>query len=116
MADLPKELKSYLIAHLRRIGYRNVHRTSAFQKAHIGRAKWECQQCLKIYNSSKDLHGDHLSPVVEPEKGFIDWNTYIERLFLGEIQAICKECHLAKSLEENKTRRAAKQNEWENVD
>lgn len=115
MAELPKALKSYIIAHLRRIGYRNIHRAKAFEKAHIGRAQWQCQLCQQIFPSSRDLHGDHCIPVVSPDTGFTTWDEYIDRLFLGEIQAICKECHKNKSNEENKIRREQRK-DWENVE
>lgn len=105
MDNLPKPLKAYIIATLRRIGYRNVYRKAAFDKAHIGRAQWECQLCKKIYSSSRDLHGDHYLPCVDVESGFTTWDEYINRLFLGEIQAICKECHKIKTNKENEQRR-----------
>lgn len=112
--QFPKSLKSYLINHLRRIGYRNIHRNDAFAQAHKGRAKWECQLCKRIFKSSKDLHGDHISPVVDPEKGFTTWDDYITRLFLGKIQAICVDCHKQKSAGENETRR--NERKWEDID
>lgn len=116
MADdkFPKSLKSYLINHLRRIGYRNIHRAAAFEKAHLGRGQWQCQLCKQVFKSSKDLHGDHLQPVVDPEKGFTTWDDYINRLFLGAIQAICISCHQQKSEAENGVRR--EERKWENVD
>ena len=45
---------------------------------------------------------DHKICVISPEKGFEDWNTYIERLFCPEenYQVICKTCHDAKTKEE----------------
>jgi len=115
MSKLPKALHSYLIAHLRRIGYRNVHRAEAFKKAHKGRAEWECQLCKQIFGSSKDLHGDHFFPVIDPDTGFTNWDDYINKLFLGEIQAICKTCHQEKSNKENETRREQKRT-WDNID
>jgi 5-methylcytosine-specific restriction endonuclease McrA len=114
MAELPKALKSYIIAHLRRIGYRNVHRAAAFEKAHLGRAQWQCQQCRQIFPSSKDLHGDHILPVVDPDTGFTNFEDYINKLFLGEIQALCKECHKQKSESENVVRREKRK--WDNID
>jgi len=106
--QLPKSLKNYLIQHLRRIGYRNIHRAAAFAAAHKGRGEWECQLCRQIFGSSRDLHGDHLLPVVDPNIGWTSWDEYINRLFLGEIQAICKECHNKKSKGENDVRRTTK--------
>lgn len=116
MADqLPKALKAYIIAHLRRIGYRNVHRAAAFKRAHLGRAQWQCEECKKIYSSSKDLHGEHTEPVVDPNTGFTTWDDYINRLFLGKLTAMCKECHYKKSEGENAIRRE-KRKIYDNID
>lgn len=105
MDDLPKPLKNYIIAHLRRIGYRAIHRKAAFNRAYKGPGQWECEQCKKIYRTQKELHGDHIQPVVNPEIGFTTWDDYIKKLFLGEMQAICKEvCHKEKTRGENERR------------
>ena len=108
--SLPPKLKAYLIAHLRRIGYRNVHRAAAFEEAHIGRAQWKCKKCEQIFSSSRDLHGDHIEPVVNADTGFTTWDDYVTRLFLGEIQALCVECHKQKSESENVVRREKRRN------
>lgn len=52
---------------------------------------------------------DHIEPVVSVT-GFVDWNTYIERLFVeGDgFQVLCKECHKAKTDEENEKRKENK--------
>jgi 5-methylcytosine-specific restriction endonuclease McrA len=85
------------------------------QSAHRERGQWQCCQCKKL-TTRKDLHGDHILPVIEPSVGFVDWNTYIDRLFLGQIQPICKECHAKKTKEENKVRKEVKQGKvWEDV-
>lgn len=103
--SFPPKLKAYIIAHLRRIGYRAINRAAAFKRANKGRAQWECEQCKKIYPSAKDLHGDHISPIIDPEIGFTNWDDYITRLFLGDMQAICKEvCHKEKTRGENERR------------
>lgn len=50
---------------------------------------------------------DHIDPVVCPDTGFIDWNTYIERMFLEEegYQVLCWSCHHAKTNDERKRRK-----------
>lgn len=99
-----RTLINAIIAVLRRIGYRNVTRAEAFKRAHKARGVYECELC-HAQVKRQDLHGDHIEPVIEPEVGFVDFNTYINRLFLGKIQAICKPCHKAKSKAENEIRR-----------
>jgi 5-methylcytosine-specific restriction endonuclease McrA len=103
-SEMPPKLKAYIIAHLRRIGYRNVHRKQAFAAAHKGLAQWECNACKQIFGSSRDLHGDHVIPIIDVNIGFTTWDDYIYKLFLGELQALCVDCHKLKSKKENEIR------------
>lgn len=115
MDNFPKDLRNKLIAHLRRVGYLNITYKSAMQSAHQGWSEWKCCKCGEIGKRS-DLHGDHVHPVIDPEKGFIDWNTYMERLFLGPVQPLCKKCHAVKTKEENKVRKERrKDDKWEEI-
>lgn len=105
--EFPKDLRNKIIAHLRRIGFYNATYKEAMESAHRDRGQWECCQCKKLGKRS-DLHGDHIEPVIDPSTGFVDWNTYINRLFLGAIQPLCKTCHKDKSNAENTIRRQVK--------
>ena len=42
---------------------------------------------------------DHINPVVDPEVGFVDMNTYFERLWCDRsgLQKICGDCHRKKT-------------------
>ena len=102
--EFPKKLRAQIINHLRRIGYRNITYKDAMAGAHRERGQWECCQCKGLFKREQ-LHGDHTIPVVDPSTGFTDWNQYIERLFLGQIQPLCIECHKQKSERENSVRR-----------
>jgi len=107
--EFPKKLQAQIIAHLRRIGYRNTTYKAAMERAHRERGEWECCQCKGLFKR-EELHGDHIMPCISPEIGFVDWNTYIERLFLGQIQPLCITCHKQKSERENNVRREIKRN------
>ena len=50
---------------------------------------------------------DHIDPVVKPEVGFVDWNTYIDRMFLeaSGYQVLCYKCHAEKTAAERKRRK-----------
>jgi len=49
---------------------------------------------------------DHINPVVDPAVGFVDWNTYINRMFLEEkgYQVLCHACHGIKTRDERELR------------
>ena len=59
---------------------------------------------------AKDTFVDHIEPVVDPEKGFEGWDTYIERLFVERdgLQVLCRECHSLKTKEERARRNGKK--------
>lgn len=101
--EFPKDLRQKIINHLRRIGYLNQTYKSAMEAAHRERGEWECAGCKKTFKRS-EIHGDHIEPVINPDDGFVDWNTYLERLFLGQIQPLCKQCHNEKTRGENSVR------------
>ena len=60
---------------------------------------------------AKDVQIDHISPVVDPEQGFISWDVFIERLFCDadNMQTICKPCHKIKSKKESSGRKKSNQ-------
>ena len=62
-----------------------------------------CSGCQQEF-TNKEVEVDHIDPVVDPKVGFVDWNTYIPRLFSPKenYQLLCKACHLVKSNKEKK--------------
>ena len=63
-----------------------------------------CNVCNQWRRSSKGsmVVIDHIDPVVDPETGFVDFNTYIARMWCdrSKLQKICGECHRKKTNEE----------------
>lgn len=64
---------------------------------------YACKKCKEDF-PAKQVQVDHKKPVVDPKVGFIDWDTYIERLFCKKtnFQVLCKPCHKLKTKEEKK--------------
>lgn len=90
-------------------------RDAAKVKVEVGKFKngnpkfktmYKCAKCLNNFDR-KDTQMDHIEPVIEAEVGFVDWNTYVERLFVkaSGYQCLCRFCHQEKSKAENKKRR-----------
>lgn len=67
---------------------------------------YKCAACEGFF-VARDVQVDHIKPVVDPDKGFKDWWTYINRLYCEKenLQVLCKECHKAKTNEERKARK-----------
>lgn len=66
-----------------------------------------CNGCGELF-AKRDLFSDHIEPVVDPAVGFVDWNTYIQRMFIeiDGYQVLCDECHNEKT---NKEKQQAKE-------
>jgi hypothetical protein len=76
------------------------------KNARVARNTYICSNCRnKVGN--KDICVDHKNPVVSVEDGFVDWNVYIQRMFVESdgLTALCKKCHHFKTLVENKQRK-----------
>jgi 5-methylcytosine-specific restriction endonuclease McrA len=58
----------------------------------------QCQVCFNWVSSSK-IAVDHIVPVIDVDTGFIDWNTFIDRLWCDKknLQIICDSCHNKKT-------------------
>ena len=67
---------------------------------------YQCAACSVEFVSG-DVQIDHTSPVVEPSKGFISWDVYVDRLFCEKdnLSVLCKPCHAAKTAAEKKLRK-----------
>lgn len=68
-----------------------------------------CEDCKGLF-AQGDMKADHIEPVIDPRVGFVDWNTYIDRMFLEAdgYAARCETCHAKKTAEENELRRQIK--------
>lgn len=70
---------------------------------------FQCTSCGKEF-TNKDMEVDHINPVVDPEKGFVSWDDFINKLFCERenLQALCKPCHKNKTTLEKKKRNESK--------
>jgi len=100
------------------------------RNARVSKGLYRCECCKEtvkgsvwgVYKSGKkegkkrkivNILADHIDPVVDPAVGFINWDTYIERMFieLSGYQALCGKCHDAKSKGERDIATQRKHNE-----
>lgn len=105
--DKPK-LKQFLVNILRRASYRYPGRYQAMKRAKIGYNQYYCEnpECGLVHGR-KDGAMDHIDPVVDPKTGWIDLDTYAERMFVSEdgYQRLCNRCHDEKTEKENAIRK-----------
>ena len=100
------ERREWLLGWLRKISRQWPIKNTARGEGRLERGVYLCNCCAELFKHS-EVQVDHIEPVVDPKTGFIDWNTYIDRMFVLHVkdyQVLCKECHACKSKEENKLR------------
>lgn len=99
-------LQRFLIAWLRRGSYRTPVRQEVKKGARIARGIYKCAKCLGSFRNG-EFAIDHKKPVVDPKRGFVDWNEFIDRLYCpaSGLQVLCHPCHDSKTQRENKRRR-----------
>lgn len=104
---------------IRRIFSRSPHVIDTLQKARRerpwhkkdgtvakrSRVEFLCSSCDEWF-MKKDIQVDHDIPVIDPIKGFEDWNIFVERLFCDpeNLKLLCKPCHKVKTDEEKRVR------------
>lgn len=125
--NISKKTKNRIKASLRKVWQFSEEYSKAKLKYKLDIMLYRCNICnIKMYEGQSEKtmkkyldkypkcvimdngHLDHVDPVVNPEEGFKDWNEWISRLFLNEMQYLCKPCHKAKSFDENLIRKAMK--------
>lgn len=100
----------YLKAAIRRIWRWSKARREALEEAKDSKGRFKCAECKKLFGR-KEIIVDHVSPVVSVEDGFVNWQIYIDRMFVpsSKLQVLCKKlCHKLKTNLENKERRRVK--------
>lgn len=71
---------------------------------------YPCMACKNLV-SRKDVAVDHIDPVVSSNTGFVDYDTFIKRLFCdaSNLQLLCSTCHQEKTNRERAARKLASQ-------
>lgn len=126
--SIESKRRSFVRAHLRNASTKWNPRNKAKAKAKVDAALYACENdyCTNaMYEgiSDKNLKAlrkkyphyniikgkprlDHIQPVVSVDDGFVDFNTYIDRLLCDEsgFACLCPDCHDKKTKEENERR------------
>lgn len=58
----------------------------------------KCAGCGEMFPETT-LAVDHIDPVIDPHVGFVDWDTYIARMYCEKegFQVLCQSCHKEKT-------------------
>lgn len=108
--------RSFITSALRAASRRWPPKYKALKEAFVGKKvnsktgkmamHYECAECKKHF-VAVDVQVDHIDPVVDPKKGFISWDVFIDRMFveIEKLQVLCKPCHKIKTDEEKQQRK-----------
>ncbi len=108
--------KSFVTSALRAASRRWPPKYAALKAAFVGKqvnAKtgkmamhYKCAKCKKLFVAA-DVQVDHIKPVVDPKKGFVSWDDFINRIFceIENLQTLCKPCHKVKTDKEKLERK-----------
>lgn len=92
MAAKPPQV--YLVGHIRKIWRWSLKRRQVLRDA---------DKCYVCHEPSGEYQADHVIPVgPAPLRGWTGWDEYLQRMFEGELKAICKKCHKEKTSKERK--------------
>ena len=77
---------------------------AAKNKARIGRGSYLCANCNRVFGP-KEIQVDHIEPVTPIGWESHNWTEYVHRLFNGELQVLCVECHKERTKEQMELRK-----------
>lgn len=119
------QFTSFIKGNLRRITSKWGPIQDCLREARVERGQYLCEGCKQIVPAStrdengkrvKNVHVDHIIPVIDPDIGWVSWDDTINRMFSerDNLQVLCYECHKAKSDDEKARAKIRRNNNKEN--
>lgn len=105
------QFKSFIKGNLRRVTSKWGPIQDALREARTRRGFYHCNGCNEEVSAStmdengkrvKNVHVDHIEPIILPEVGWVSWDDTINRMFSerDNLQVLCYDCHKKKSDDE----------------
>jgi 5-methylcytosine-specific restriction endonuclease McrA len=102
------KFRSFIRGNLRRTSQKWPPISNCLKKARVTRGEYLCAGCKEIVPAStrdesgkriKNVHVDHINPVIDPAVGWVSYDSLIERMFVEEdgLQVLCDACHKIKT-------------------
>lgn len=99
--------RSFIRGNLRRVSQKWAPIQTTLSKARVERGFYLCAHCKNTVPATskvdgkrvKNVHVDHINPVIDPNIGWVSWDSLIERMFVEEngLQVLCDACHTIKT-------------------
>ncbi len=119
------KFRSFIRGNLRRVSQKWAPIQTVLAKARVERGSYLCACCNEIVPATikvdgkriKNVHVDHIEPVIDPNVGWVSWDSLIERMFVEEdkLQVLCDSCHTIKTNNEKAIAKERRQGE-EDID
>lgn len=91
----PPSLHTRLRSTLRALWLRSPERYAAIKAARVSRGLYLCASCKGAFGV-KGIAVDHIEPCGRLTS-LQDASAFLERLFHGRLQVLCRDCHAAKT-------------------
>lgn len=115
------KFRSFIRGNLRRVSQKWAPIQTTLAKARVERGFYLCNGCKETVPATqkvdgkrvKNVHVDHINPVIDPEIGWVSWDSLIERMFVEEdgLQVLCDACHTIKTNNEKAIAKERRQEE-----
>ena len=99
--------RSFVKGNLRRTSMKWSPINECLKAARVKRGFYLCAECNQEVPASnkvgrkreKNVHVDHIHPIIDPAVGWTTWDDCIERMFseLDNLQVLCGSCHKDKT-------------------
>lgn len=121
------KFRSFIKGNLRRATQKWKPIQDCIREARVARGLYLCAGCKEeIPNTIKDengkrvknVHVDHINPIVDPAIGWVSYDVMIDRMFCEKdnLQVLCFECHKRKTDEEKAIAKARRTNEDDDIE
>lgn len=102
---------NFIRGNLRKASMKWAPINEAKKAARVSRGVYKCDGCgvegpasIRDENGKKHNNAcvDHIDPIIDPDKGFVSWDDFINKLFCEreDLQVLCHECHTKKTNDE----------------
>lgn len=105
------KFRSFIKGNLRRATQKWKPIQDCLKEARVERGMYLCAGCNETVPATikddsgkrvKNIHVDHINPIIDPAVGWTSYDDMIERMFCEKenLQALCEPCHKKKTDEE----------------
>lgn len=111
--------RSFIRSQLRAATMRWGPIANCLRDSRIERGLYRCAGCKQEVPATtkvggkrvKNVHVDHIKPIIDPDVGFVSYDDMIERMFCESpnLQILCTECHDIKTNDEKARAKARRQ-------